>query len=521
MIVVFYASLGYASASYCKDLFLTEIELRSIASAIASAQLSLDTNPLIQSDPMYRFIIMDKLQREVEQFISLDNENSARIYQEEILKIQRLQFREKNRELKPSIKKQKEELNILKNFSVVLADHQREILEMNISKDFNFLVTKSADKKAKIISLKKNQVLYDLDSVENFRISSNSKFLSVWALDQSTNIYKVRVVEIDTGTDIFNIELKSVIDVRISSDGKYLFIDALVSEGKWPRTALVYDLKTNNLIKTRENNQAVVFGNTNNLVGFSQSKDWGEWNFLNLDSGALISTVKNKLDFSKKILKKLATLSKATVQSGELSSDDRFLVTVTFVDGKYLLKVNDLKLETEIVELTYRSETTVKMDIQHDRLFIKDAGKALQVLELSSGKNLYEIKVDRGILLKYDFNKDYLIASFYVSANGSFKHVTKMFDVNSGREIFQIDNQLHELKSIAFSPDSKLLALGYKDGIIEVFDTKTREKYIEDFQLHEKGITDLYFDSESRVLYSSSASDHNVKATDLKYFIGL
>lgn len=516
-----FSARAYANALNCQDVLLSDSDLYTIAATIADFEIAMTIDPQFQSNPSYRYMVMDKLQSEMNRFLSINPESALKIYQEA-----RLQAKDKQAQLRKPQKSAQQikqnEMMDLKNGSKVLADHEDNTLNMQITNDLRFLVSLSRNGKAKVFNMSKQKFMYELEGVQQYFISADGRYLAYYLNNNRTLpiVAKITVVSLETGQEIFNtVDINSVTHLHLSGDGQFLFIETRNGPRK---IASIYDLKTGKLKVAKADNDALAYGKNNNLIAFSQEQNQSNWNFLDLDSGLVSQIKKATSEVLSGLLKKFS-LSPLEIKFAEFSNDDRYLVTLARKDEKNFITIDEVASKTKVIELTYPSkEASFRIDSHNDRLFIILNKNDLRIIELSTGRELSQISYPNTEQLLLDFNNDYLVISYIDRANVTAKQrtpsfFTKIFDIKTTQELYQVMAETESNYSIAFSPDGKMLALGYGGGYLTVLNIANNEKYIDHANIHDNFISKLYFDSTGRFLYSTSG-DGKLKVTNLNLF---
>ena len=80
---------------------------------------------------------------------------------------------------------------------------------------------------------------------------------------------------------------------------------------------------------------------------------------------------------------------------------------------------------------------------------------------------------------------------------------SRVWDAHTGKPLLILPGYKEAVYTVAFSSDSRLLAGGSKDGIIQVWDAGTGEQIYE-FNKHTKAISELDFSPNGKSLASAS-----------------
>jgi WD40 repeat protein len=84
------------------------------------------------------------------------------------------------------------------------------------------------------------------------------------------------------------------------------------------------------------------------------------------------------------------------------------------------------------------------------------------------------------------------------------KRDVKIFETATGAATFEVDNNyVSRILGIAFSPDDNMLACGFQDGSIRVWDVQT-SNLVQSFEGHEKGVPSVAFSSCGTMVVSGS-----------------
>lgn len=125
------------------------------------------------------------------------------------------------------------------------------------------------------------------------------------------------------------------------------------------------------------------------------------------------------------------------------------------------------------------------------------------------------------------FDTKYTVAScspdgrlIAISEEKTLRNPVRLIDATSGREVLQLEQRRDEIRSIAFSPDTQLLAVGYLDGNIAIWNlvrspsgALSAPSKKQTLYAHEGELTTIRFAGPRRLL--SCGRDGYVKSWDL------
>lgn len=153
-------------------------------------------------------------------------------------------------------------------------------------------------------------------------------------------------------------------------------------------------------------------------------------------------------------------------------------------------------------------------------------GRIRSLIFSYNGKYLYSAAID-GRVLKWDIsaktsvdlNSDLLkITSIDISASNRYlagideQGKALIWNPEITSDKFTIESPGREIRAIKFNPDEKKIAIGYNNGIIELWDVTMKSK-ISEFQAHEGRINNLRFNGKASQL-ASAGNDGLLKLWD-------
>ncbi|PTB76216.1 WD40 repeat-like protein [Trichoderma longibrachiatum ATCC 18648] len=138
-----------------------------------------------------------------------------------------------------------------------------------------------------------------------------------------------------------------------------------------------------------------------------------------------------------------------------------------------------------------------------------EARKVMDVSDINTGNIVFEVEVEASVFDDHtEFSKDFL---YLVSAGRDLQ----VWHLPSGAESITIKEYGKQLRSVAFSKDSALMALGFESGDVEVWSLDEEVK-MGSYRGHTDGILSMAFSVDAKLLATAS-KDETVKvwATDL------
>jgi WD40 repeat protein len=525
-----YNNLLLAESPRCSDLFISEDYLRTAVLALVRLEKSFSLDPQFQHDSSYRLSLLSKFNLELDKLLAIDREKTLTIYKEEKLHQVTTQVPSQNSKLQLETVK-KNEIKFLTDIDKIIAEYTNILIpEVVVTPDFRILVAMPADGRIRVINLITHQIMYEISGSEAV-ISPDGNYLVVTPRNVNSTgeiDSKIKVLDLKSGELIYEIENRALVfKPSITSDGQFLIIAP--QRGGFD----VFDLKTGAVKYKKENSgvMAAVSIENNVLAVFRQ--DTEVLDLVDINTGLVVPAVpppenhhstpltKKIVSFAKKLLQ-TETVPRAItryLQRAEFSSDDRFLISHLSTQSKQYIKVSDILLKVDIADLELSaSKLEFKVDSKNNRLFIFVDMKQLKVFELSSGRPIYEKEFDTDVtILSSIFNNNFLVISLRNNLDQKTTYSTDVFDVQTGAKLYTLtDTNQSAVLKMAISPDNQLLALGYANGVLQVFDMHQQVKYVDD-ETYTAVVSQIFFDPNSKFLFSS-AGDGKIRVIKLEAF---
>jgi WD40 repeat protein len=375
---------------------------------------------------------------------------------------------------------------------VVQMGHGHGVTSFAFSQDGKTLVTGSKDRTLKLWNVATGRELRTLvghmESVTSVAFSPDGKTVVSGSEDHT-----LRLWDVVTGRELraFNGHTSHVTSVEFSFDGKRLV------SGSWDRTLKLWDVATGQVVRT--------------FTGHSES----------VSSVALSSDGQTLASGSED-----NTLMLWDVESGRklraLSGHVQALTSVSFSpDGKTLasgsedktVKLWDVVSGRELRSLMGHTEAVISVEFSPDGKTLVSGGDDLTMViwAAASGRKLRTIE---GEFLEESYMSLGLFAfsrdgNTLISAGGSRM---ALWDVASGRAIRTISGSRAHVRSVAFSPDGKTLALGSRDRTVK-FWSVVGDREPRTFAGHTAWVTSVAFSTDGRIVVSGS-NDHSLKLWD-------
>lgn len=202
----------------------------------------------------------------------------------------------------------------------------------------------------------------------------------------------------------------------------------------------------------------------------------------------------------------------------KISADGQTLVTE---NGRSLVQVWKIATGTKVAQLTVKPSAWVLALSPNGKTLLfqprDEADPAIRVWDVASQKVVRTLLFpeDLQIFSGYDvksavFSPDGKTVAFVVMGS----RLVALWDLATGKEIRRLGKTPHEIFSLAFSPDGKLLALGNWDKSTRVFDTSTG-KELAHLVGHQSHVNALAFSPNGKRLASAS-SDGTVLIWSIK-----
>jgi WD40 repeat protein len=136
-------------------------------------------------------------------------------------------------------------------------------------------------------------------------------------------------------------------------------------------------------------------------------------------------------------------------------------------------------------------------------------GKAeIKLWDMSTFKNVFLVE-DKGFVYSIAYSSD---GNLLVS--GGNDGLVKLWDIKTRKEIASLKSSAQEVYCVVFSQDGKMVASGANDGSITIWDVKTH-KHISTLHGHIGSIVQIVFSHEGKTLYSGG-SDWTVRFWDVE-----
>lgn len=94
-------------------------------------------------------------------------------------------------------------------------------------------------------------------------------------------------------------------------------------------------------------------------------------------------------------------------------------------------------------------------------------------------------------------------------ATGSRDTTVKLWDIETGECLYTFSGHLHRVKSVAFSPDGKILASASDDGTLKLWDIQSKN-CVQTLNGHTDWVLSVAFSPDGKMLVSAG-SDRTVK----------
>jgi WD40 repeat protein len=494
MLILFFGLTAHSYSPICSDLFISDASLRVIASNLALMENSLI---LTQPDPNHHYIAMPltlaKFNSELEIFLSTDRDFRLKLYFEEKTKLE-ISLKNERDKTKRERAIKNSELEPLKTSINVLNSASAPITDMKLTADQKYLLTASNDNEIRVTKLADPKQFYTIkDSTLIFVRPECRSFVTYTGGTSSIDPLLIREIEISKGEIIYegridNISTLSVDRPIFSKDGRFVFIQYLLSSDLWMKASLI-DLtqKTIQQIPAKKFN---AISEDSTLLAYQPNDKTIK--ILDLESGKEI----------------WSQVTNGWVGKGMFSPDNRYLVVPSPTSRPTIfdLKAND---SPSSIELALSNPFGFIGFDNHNLLTYWQKGYKYFDAQTGKVKKTYKIKTTSDDKVIEIFNTDkYLILILKREQKGlPDKYSGEILDIKTLKKIsdFQINNEHNSRLAIkrVVSSNNNLLALGFSDSIISLFDLNTGVE-ITQFELNpEHSISKMIFSPDSKSLYVS------------------
>ena len=159
----------------------------------------------------------------------------------------------------------------------------------------------------------------------------------------------------------------------------------------------------------------------------------------------------------------LVTIGKPSLQDILYSPDGRFLATLTY----FYLELLDAETHASVIQVpTYEDGETLAFSPDSSLLAIPGTDEGIQIWHVDSEKFLATIPV-RTRYAEFSPDGKYLA---YADEDSVL-----LWDVEQKKTVLKLPGAGHRVNAIAFHPGSKMLAVGYSDKNIALWDIETEE----------------------------------------------
>ncbi|MEH1997123.1 AAA-like domain-containing protein [Nostoc sp.] len=365
--------------------------------------------------------------------------------------------------------------------------HDDNVLAVTFSHNGQYLATASLDKTARVWNAKSGKELFKLkhgELVTDVTFSSDDKYLGTTSRDKTARIW-----EIPTGDEFARLIHKDEVNAIAFSPGpdtKYLTTASL--DG----TTHVWDIKSDKsnrtitLIRHREKINAMAFSEKNDyLATVSKENTVRVWSTSSGD--------KEKEFLPPEKLKGLVT-------SVALSSDAKYLATVNLYGSAQLWQI--LSKSAELINIK-----DPELDDQYFKAVVfSPDGNYLAMVSKNGSACVLKTTGDRkkiGCIEQVVTEEQALLSHWMISPN--FKGIFNGFICQFIPHLCNTKEQAL-VETMAFSPDSKSLAMGSRDGKVQVLKMPNLEK-LDELQKEGQPVTAVVFSPDGKYLATVSSDD--------------
>ena len=406
-----------------------------------------------------------------------------------------------------------------------LPGHSARITKAKFSNSGKILASVSYDGTAKLWDAETGNLIFSLSQQNKFAIdvcfSPNDKELAV-----SGSEGNVKIWDIATGNLIRNLKEHNfwVYEVTYSSDGKYMATAA------GDNIAKIFDAATGDLLQA-------IYLHSDYVTGISFSKD-----------NKFVLT--NSRDKTAKLF---------SVATGNMVYSFNAYKALFSADGKNIITINNVNsisiwdAANGLLKKTFAQDfgaNDIAVNNMNTNMVLVTTDKTAAVFDIVSGKNIYILKGHKFKISNACVSpdgKNILTASddgtakIWAMANGALVKTlegkspalsTVLFN-NANRSITTLNNNGEiqswdstaklsrqsisippDSRKIKYSPDGKILSIGYQSGALQLWDAE-KKLTIQSIKAHDDILFDQYFSSDGNILATISF-DNSAKLWDVK-----